>query len=282
MTARAARWRTAVLTGATSGIGEATARQLAAHVDALVLLGPETQHQAGAVLERIGDSGSASLHYVSADFTHLDEVAGAARSIRALLPEIDLLINDAGVPGAPEHMLTADGFERTLQVNALAPALLTRLLVPSLAEGARIVNVGSFAHRVEHFAFDDIDLEHEYSPVRAYARAKLAMVTWSSLLAEEQASTPVTVVALCPGLNDTPLSSAMMGRIGGPPTVGADRVLYAATATVPSGSYLENDRVVSPSGEALDPGNRARLAALYGERLSPFAMPSAAAQMPIP
>ncbi|WP_432826074.1 SDR family NAD(P)-dependent oxidoreductase [Dactylosporangium sp. CA-092794] len=269
------RFGTVVLTGATSGIGEATAHRLAAVSATLIVLGPEPEAGVRQVLTRIHGSGRADVDYVSADFTHLAEVVEAARSITSLAPAIDLLINNAGVPGAPRRIVTTDGFERTLQVNALAPALLTRLLVPALAAGARIVNVGSSAHRVERFHFDDIDLEHGYSPVAAYARAKLAMVTWSTLLAEELRSMPVSVVALCPGLNDTPLSAAMMGRIGGPATGGAARVLHAAVADVPSGSYLEDDRVVSPSADVTDPSNRERLTALYWERLLPFATVSA-------
>ncbi|WP_405145617.1 SDR family NAD(P)-dependent oxidoreductase [Sphaerisporangium sp. NBC_01403] len=265
------RFGTVVLTGATSGIGEATAQRLAAISGTLIVLGPEPEEAVGEVLARIRGHGPADVHYISADFTYLSEVVDAARSIKTLAPAIDLLINDAGVPGALQRILTQDGFERTLQVNALAPALLTRLLVPSLAKNARIVNVGSSAHRVEQFDFDDIDLGHGYSPVAAYARAKLAMVTWSALLAEELGSMPVSVVALCPGLNDTPLSAAMMGRIGGPPTQGAARVLFAAAADVPSGSYLEGDQVIPPSADATDPANQEQLAALYWDRLLPFA-----------
>lgn len=265
------RWDTVVLTGATSGIGEATARRLASLAGELVLQGPQPEREVRAVLNGIRAAGHASVHYVSVDFTSLAAVSEAARSIRSRVSTIDLLINDAGVPGAPERIVTMDGFERTLQVNALAPALLTRLLAPSLAYGARIVNVGSSAHRVDRFDFSDPDLERTYTPVAAYARAKLAMITWSSLLAKEFGSEPVTVVALCPGLNDTPLSAAMMGRIGGSPSVGAERVLYAATADLPSGSYLEDDRVVPESSESRDPENRRQLAALYIDRLPRFA-----------
>lgn len=267
----ARRFGTVVLTGATSGIGEATARRLAAMSRVLIVHGPEDAAEVRELVAALS-AGGAEVHYLSADFTRLDAVVALAGEVRALAPDgIDLLINDAGVPGAPSRIVTADGFERTLQVNALAPALLTRLLVPGLAAGARIVNVGSSAHRVEAFHFDDVDLAGAYTPVAAYARAKLAMVTWSSLLAEEEAGTSTTVVALCPGLNDTPLSAAMMGRIGGPPTIGAARVIHAALADVPSGSYLENDRIVAPSSEATDPRNRAQLAELYGARLRPFA-----------
>ena len=265
-----ARNRVAVLTGATSGIGEATARRLAAEVDTLIVLGPESAQSVEPLIEEIRSHGVAEVHYIAADFTQLSQVIRAATEISAAVSQINLLINDAAVPGAPERLITVDGFERTLQVNALAPALLTRMLVPRLAPDARVVNVASSAHRVERFDLDDPDLEREYSPVMAYARAKLAMVTWSSLLAEELEAQHISVVSLCPGLNDTPLSAAMMGRIGGPPSQGAERVLFAATAAVPSGSYLEADSVVGTADETHDASNRMRLATLYRERLSRF------------
>lgn len=263
-------FRTAVLTGATSGIGEETAVRLASMTGTLVLLGVESDQEAAAVLKRIRRAGSADVHYVRADFTRLADVVVAAHRVMSLVPAIDLLVNDAGVPGLPERIITPDGFERTLQVNALAPALFTRLLVPALAENARIVNVGSSAHRVEGFQFDDIDLGRHYSPIAAYARSKLAMVTWSSLLAQEEAGTSTTVVALCPGLNDTPLSAAMTGGVGCPPSEGAARVLFAASAAVGSGSYLEGDRVVAPSPDTMDPSNRDRLTRLFASRLVPY------------
>jgi NAD(P)-dependent dehydrogenase (short-subunit alcohol dehydrogenase family) len=240
--------------------------------DTLIVQGPEDESEVAGMLSELRGAGVAHVHYVQADFTRLDAVAELAREIRAIASAgIDLLINDAGVPGAASRLVTADGYERTLQVNALAPALLTRLLVPVLNRDARIVNVGSSAHRVERFRFDDIDLEREYSPVAAYARAKLAMVTWSSLLAEEEAGTSITVVALCPGLNDTPLSAAMMGRIGGRPAIGAERVVNAALAAVPTGSYLEDDAVVTPSSEVTDRRNREQLTELFWSRLHRFA-----------
>ncbi|MFI8528188.1 SDR family NAD(P)-dependent oxidoreductase, partial [Promicromonospora sukumoe] len=165
MTAGEARWGTVVLTGATSGIGEATARQLAGLADDLIVQGPEPEDEVAEVLAGIRASGSARVRYMPVDFTSLTAVAEAARAIRAAVSTIDLLINDAGVPGSPERLVTADGYERTLQVNALAPALFTRLLAPALAIGARIVNVGSSAHRVADFDLADPDLASGYTPV---------------------------------------------------------------------------------------------------------------------
>lgn len=103
---------TVVLTGAASGIGAATAHRLAATAHVLVLLGPEPESITRRLLSQVRASGSAQVHYVAADFTRLSEVVDAARAVRSLVPTFDLLINDAGVPGSPERIVTADGSER--------------------------------------------------------------------------------------------------------------------------------------------------------------------------
>lgn len=267
------RFGTAVLTGATSGIGRETALRIAPQCERLIIQGPEAPAAVGGLLAELNAIARGPVEYLSADFTRLDDAVALAANARMLAggSRVDLLVNNAGVPGAPRRALTGDGFERTLQVNALAPALLTRLLMPSLAGGGRIVNVGSSAHRVEHFDWDDLALERDYMTVTAYARSKLTMITWSRLLAGEIAPAGPTVVALCPGLNDTLLSSAMMGRIGGPATEGAARVLHAAEVEVPSGSYLEGGRVVEPSADALDVRNHGRLVETFWTALQPYA-----------
>jgi NAD(P)-dependent dehydrogenase (short-subunit alcohol dehydrogenase family) len=273
MRRKSTRFGTVVLTGATGGIGRETALRIAPRCGRLIIHGPEAPAAVGGLLAELNAVARGPVEYLSADFTRLDDVVALAASVRALVAgsRVDLLVNNAGIPGAPRRALTRDGFERTLQVNALAPALLTRLLMPSLAGGGRIVNVGSSAHRVEHFDWDDLALERDYTPVAAYARAKLTMIAWSRLLAGEIAPGGPTVIALCPGLNDTPLSSAMMGRIGGPATEGAARVLHAAEADVPSGSYLEGGRVVEPSADALDSRNQERLVETFWSTLRPYA-----------
>jgi NAD(P)-dependent dehydrogenase (short-subunit alcohol dehydrogenase family) len=262
-----ARWKTAALTGATSGIGAETAVRMAGMADTSILLGLESEQGCSAVLRR---GGPADVHCISVDFTHLAEVVDAARAIMTLSSAVDLLIDDAAVPRAPRRTLTVEGFERTLQVDALAPALSTGLVAPVISPGARAVDVTSSAHRSGRLDFADIDFERQCTPVAAYARAKPAMTTWSSSLVEECAPEAIEVVALCPGLNDRPLSAAMTGGVGGPPTEGAARVLFAAAADIPSGSYPEHDRVTPPSAEVRDAANRDRLAQLHGDRLSPF------------
>ncbi len=249
---------TAVLTGATTGIGKVLAERLSGITGRLVLHGP--QPEAGLTIRH------PDLHYVQADYAELDNVRRAATRILALAPTIDVLINNAAAPGAPTRTVTADGHERTLQINAIAPSLLTTLLRPALRTGARIVNVGSAAHGLGHFDPADLELRHGYDPVGAYARSKLALVAWSLHLADVLRPAGIDVVTVDPGLNQTPLSSAMAGHIGGPPSNGAARILYAATARVPTGSYLVEDRAGSPSADAADPDNQRRIAALLAPR----------------
>jgi NAD(P)-dependent dehydrogenase (short-subunit alcohol dehydrogenase family) len=248
---------TAVLTGGTTGIGRVLAERLGAVTGRLIVHGPQPSPNLGF---RHPD-----LYYVQADYAALSSLSGAATSIQTLAPKIDLLINNAAAPGAPDRRVTVDGHERTLQVNAIAPARLTGLLRPALHPGARIVNVGSGSHGLAAFDFADLELKHGYDPVAAYARSKLALIAWSLHLAELLQPAGIDVVTVDPGLNRTPLSSAMAGHIGGPPSNGAARVFYAATTDVPTGSYLVDDQITRPSAEARNADNQRRISSFLTE-----------------
>jgi NAD(P)-dependent dehydrogenase (short-subunit alcohol dehydrogenase family) len=91
-----------------------------------------------------------------------------------------------GIPGAPRRAITADGIEATFQVNYVAMVLLTRLLLPAMTEGSRIVTVSSATHAMATPDLDDLLMERSgYSAVAAYARSKLAILSWSLRLAGE-------------------------------------------------------------------------------------------------
>ncbi|NYE20859.1 SDR family NAD(P)-dependent oxidoreductase [Microbacterium immunditiarum] len=239
-----------LLTGATSGIGLETARRLAARAKTLIVQGPEPADAAAAALASIRGAGGARVEYVSADFTKLADAATAASAMReAAGAPVTALINDAGVPGSPERGVTADGHERTLQVNFLALVLLSELLAPSIAPGGRLVNLASATHESASLDLDDIELERGYSPVRAYARSKLAIVMYTLWRARRRGDGP-TAVSLQPGVINTALLGAMFGRIGTGVDVGARSILDALDAPARGGEYFDEGRLTAPSAQA--------------------------------
>lgn len=270
---------TAVLTGATSGIGEHVAQHLADTVDTLIVQGPEPQSDVQGVVDSLRGQ-RATIHYIHADFTELDQVRGAGVRIGELAGRIDLLVNNAGIPGAPTRGVTVDGNEQTLQVNYLAMVLLTALLHPRMRDGTRIVNVGSGTHRYENIDLGDLHFTRGYDPASAYYRSKFAVVAASLWLAEQLRPHGIDVITACPGLTDTGLIETMFGRMGAPIEHGARNILTAALAPLPTGTYIQGGEVQGPSDDAQDPKIQAALvrstaAALgapvgNGDGLSPF------------
>jgi NAD(P)-dependent dehydrogenase (short-subunit alcohol dehydrogenase family) len=243
-------WRTVVLTGATSGIGLATARHLADTAEHLIVQGPEPRSAVDAALRTIRDSGSAELTYVECDFMNLSAVARAADTITQFGP-VDALVNNAGVPGAPSRRTTPDGHERTLQVNYLAMVLLTEHLRSGLHHGARVVNVASATHTMAQLDLDDIELAQGYSAVRAYARSKLAIVMYTRWMGRRDGSA-ATAVSIQPGVINTELLGAMFGSIGGSVEIGAQSILTALSAPARGGEYFDEGKLAVPSAEARD------------------------------
>jgi len=242
--------RTILLTGATSGIGKALARRLAVECHSLILQGPEPTNRVQSLLAELRASGTA-VAYVQIDYCNLAEVSAGAELIKAA-GKIDVVVNNAAIPGPQAFHQTTDGTEATLQVNAIAPAFLTQCLLRHLQPGVRIVNVGSAAHHFAELDLADLEFRTGYSSTAAYGRSKLALVAWSLWLARSLAGTGIDVITVCPGVTDTPLSAAMMGRIGASPVRGAGRVYRAISADVPTGTYLESDRPAPSSADALD------------------------------
>ncbi len=258
--------KTALITGATSGIGQAVAERLAAHVDTLIVhgLGPETEQ--AWFLAHLRDQGSARIEYLQADFANLADVASLADQVRALTDHVDLLVNNAVTSPTRNRVLTGDGYERAWQVDYLALADLTLRLRDLVRE--RIVNVASETHQGADLDFDDLQLEHGYSPFDAYRRAKLAIVTFTQWLAPRLPADGPSVVAACPGLTDTPLLHAMFpGMQGQPVDRGADNVLAAITGEVPPTAYMHDGHAGRASATATDPAVQGRLIAETADAL---------------
>ncbi len=247
-----------VLTGATAGIGRATARLLAPLAGALVLHGPEPPDEARDLLDELRAAmlRGAGLAYLQADYAELAQVRDLADAVAAEVGPPDVLINNAAVPGPPERTVTADGIELTLQVNHLAPFLLTALLLPAMRDHrSRVINVSSATHLSATLQLDDLGLaDHEYSPVRAYAQSKLAVVTATCALAAELGEGRCEAVSIHPGVITTRLLGELFGMRGEDPSHAAGNIVrLAGTPDRVNGLYYDEGRPAEPNPLARDP-----------------------------
>lgn len=262
---RSLRGRTALVTGANAGLGLATARQLA-HAGAHVILGARTRERGEAAADHIREGDPAShVSVVAGDLSSLAGVRALADSVRRSHPRLDVLVNNAGVVRVHRHE-TIDGFEWTFAVNHLAPFLLTRLLLPSIPAGGRVVVVTSDAHRDVSLDLDDLHATRAYDPLVAYRRSKLANILFARALASRAPDRSVFAVA--PGIVATgivreappALQEAWAAR-GRSARDGARTIVHAAADPSLTGTtqrYFSEGRELSPSADACSDelGNR--------------------------
>src|SRR3954447_6788391 len=204
--------RTAVITGANTGLGYETAAALAAkgaHV-VLAVRNLEKGKAASDLITRSTPGASVALQEL--DLTSLDSVRSAADQLRSDHEAIDLLINNAGVMYTPKST-TKDGFEMQFGTNHLGHFALTGLLLDRLlpVDGSRVVTVSSLGHRIRAaIHFDDLQWERSYSRVGAYGQAKLANLLFTYELQHRLAAGNTTVaVAAHPGGSKTELTRNM-------------------------------------------------------------------------
>lgn len=172
--------RRAVVTGATGGLGYETALALAG-AGAEVILAARNAAKGEQALRRIAAAHPrAVVRLEMLDLASLASVAGFAARMAAEGRALDLLVNNAAVMALPDRQATVDGFEMQFGVNYLGHFALTLRLLPLLrrADGARVVNLSSLAHKRATMQFDDLQLR-QYSPWGAYAQSKLAMLLFA-------------------------------------------------------------------------------------------------------
>ena len=173
--------KTAVITGATGGLGYETALALAGAGATVVLTGRNDAKGRGALEEIRIQVPNARISYEELDLAKLASVADFAARFGAAHASLDLLVNNAGVMALPKRQETADGFEMQLGTNYLGHYALTARLLPLLRRGSqpRVVNLSSLAHRSGAINFDDLQSRRFYSPWKAYCQSKLAMLIFA-------------------------------------------------------------------------------------------------------
>lgn len=265
--------KTALVTGASSGIGLEASVKLAARGARVLMVARDPARGEAARAEVVRRSGSAQVELLLCDFASQKATRALADQVRERVERIDILINNAGSV-SPKRQLTEDGIEQTFAVNHLGYFLLTNLLLDLVVAGApaRVVNVSSIGHRQGTLDFDDIGFERGYGIMKAYSRSKLANVLFTTELARRLDGKGVTVNALHPGAVATHIWShapaiarpvlavAKLFMIS--PEEGGDRIIYLATSPEvdgKSGGYYEKNRLVSPSRRAQDASLATRL-----------------------
>jgi NAD(P)-dependent dehydrogenase (short-subunit alcohol dehydrogenase family) len=173
--------RTAVITGATGGLGYETALALAGAGAEVVLTGRNEVKGPNALQGIRGQFPDANISYETLDLANLASVADFAKRFAAAHASLDLLINNAGVMALPQRQATANGFEMQFGTNYLGHYALTAQLLPSLRRGhqPRVVNLSSLAHRAGAINFDDLQGARSYTPWKAYSQSKLAMLMFA-------------------------------------------------------------------------------------------------------
>lgn len=259
--------RTVIVTGATSGIGLATARALAGAHARVVLAVRNTEKGSAAASSIGGETVVRSLD--------LADLSSIHRFAEAWEGPIDVLVNNAGV-SVPALARTRDGFELQFGTNHLGPFALTNLLLPQIT--GRVVSLSSQAERMGRLNLDDLNWESTpYKESRAYAASKLANVLFTGELQRKlrAAGSSVTTAAAHPGLvatnmtgQSTGLNAVLTRLLAQSPQQGALPVLLAATGGIPGDSFTGPERflhmrggaeLIGRSKQAQDPSLAARL-----------------------
>ena len=254
--------KTAVITGANSGMGKASARMLAEkgyHVLMLV----RSRERGREALEELEKDFPGSFHMILCDLSDGNSVRTAAEEISMQYSSLDILLNNAGLITTKRELNEA-GLEIQFAVNHVGHFILTLMLLPLMHEGARIIQVASGAHKWGEIHFDDLTLENNFRPFKAYGQSKLANVLFAEALSRRLKPHGITVNSCHPGAvgtnmgvnRETGFGRGIM-RLLKPffrtPEEGADTAIFLATDPSVSkitGRYFYNRKPMTVSKKA--------------------------------
>jgi NAD(P)-dependent dehydrogenase (short-subunit alcohol dehydrogenase family) len=255
-----------LVTGATNGIGKATAQALAQMGGTVVIVGRNAPKTAQLVEEIRTASGNKNVDALLADLSSQQEVRRLANEFKRRYSHLHVLLNNAGGYFL-KRQLSVDGIEMTFALNHLAYFLLTNLLLDTIKASApaRIINVSSNAHASGKIEFDNLQGERNYRP-RAYDNSKLANILFTMEMARRLEGSGVTVNALHPGFVATgfaknngkviaALVSLFAPLVARSPAKGAETPIYLASSPSVAGTtgeYFHDSQVVPPAPQATD------------------------------
>ncbi len=259
--------KTVLITGATAGIGKATAEALAKQGATVVIFARNKNKAEEVIAELKSKTGNQNISFIEMDLDSLDSVKKGAKEFQSKFSKLDVLINNAGIT-LDKRQITKDGFERTLQVNYLSVFLLSQLLINELkASGSgRIVNVTSGGQMMGKVEFDNLQGEKKYSGTPIYCNAKLMMVQFTYELAERLKNSGITVNTLHPGIVVSEFGKGTSDGITGfivkhlrflmiPTEKGAETSVYLASSPEVagvSGKYFVKKKAVPSSKKSYD------------------------------
>jgi NAD(P)-dependent dehydrogenase (short-subunit alcohol dehydrogenase family) len=261
--------RVCVVTGATAGMGEVMAMELARRGATVVLVARNAEKAARTREAVVRAAGHDRVETVLADLAVQAQVRAAAATIMGRHPAVHVLINNAAAYTRTREE-TADGIEMQLAVNHLAPFLLTNLLLDRLraAAPARVVTMSSGAHNAAAPRWDDLGMRERYNGLRQYSNTKLFNLLMTRELARRHPPAALTANAMHPGVVGTALLFGGFAplRLLKPfmrtPAQGAATAVYlasdAAVAGV-TGEYFKDERPARSSAASQDPDAARRL-----------------------
>ena len=250
-----------LITGATSGMGKATARALATYGATVVIHGRDEEKAKETVEAIKEETKNPAIYYLIKDFEKLGDVRLLASEFQRQFHRLDVLVNNVGAVFS-KRQESVDGIELTLQVNYLGHFLLTNLLLDMLKASApsRIVNISSGVHERGRIDFEDLQMNRKYSGQKAYASSKLAQVLFTYELARRLEGSAVTCNASNPGLAKThlgydaglltSLSKRFVDIFGKSAEKAAETTIYLATSPEVervSGKYFEEKQEAESS-----------------------------------
>jgi NAD(P)-dependent dehydrogenase (short-subunit alcohol dehydrogenase family) len=250
-----------LITGATRGIGQAAAVEIARQGAEVALVGRDPARVQAVAREARASGGGAPVHEHVADLMLMADVRALADEVREHHEHIDVLANNAGALFS-SRKVTSEGFERTFALNHLSPFLLTNLLRDRLT-GGRVVTTSSDAHKGGRLDLDDLQSERGYAAMRVYGTSKLCNILFTRELARRAPELHANcfhpgVVRTGFGKNENGIWKALT-TLGAPffrtPARGARSLVWLALseqAAPLTGEYVQDEKVLAPSAQAQD------------------------------